>query len=166
MASSDLAVPLILQDVTSIIVSNATRSVTLTFDQTAISWKEEGRKRIEARTRGRHESTPIVRSADDGNCSFSLKLLVTGFRGSSAATPYEILTYSGLCASDTTAGAGDGNLLSFAMAFSASGAAGVTQTATFAYCAVSNVSIDPAGADGLFALSCDVLDHENKPAIA
>lgn len=166
MASSDLAVPLVLQDVTSLTATNGSRSVTFTFDQTAVSWSEEGKKRTEARTRGRHESTPMVRKTEDGNCTFSLKLLVTGFRGSTAATPYEILTFTGLCASDTTVGAGDGDLISIAMPFSASGAGGVTQTATFGYCAVSNVKIDPSGEDGKFSLTCDVMDYENHPTIA
>lgn len=166
MASSDLAVPLSLTDVTSVTLTNGSRSVTMTFDQTAVEWKEEGEKFVEARTRDKHESTPITRKTGDGNCTFSAKFLVTGFRGSTAATPYEILTFTGLCASDTTIGVGDRKQIRVAMPFSASGAGGVTQTATFNYCVVSNVSVSPTGADGLFLCSFDAVDHENRPTLA
>lgn len=163
MASSDNStIPFSQIDVTATF-TDGTNTVTMNLAQTDPDWTIEGRPVTEARVRNKHQSTPVVRRIGDGNVTFKLDLMISSFKGSTAATPYEILTRTGLGASWGTTGAGDEPLTRISLPYNASAAGGASQTVTFNYCYARNVTVTKA--DGLYRLQADITDLENEPTI-
>lgn len=163
MASSDNStIPFSQTDVTAT-MTDGTNTITMHLVQSDPDWTIEGRPVTEARVRNKHQSTPVVRRTGDGNVTFKLDLLIASFKGATAATPYEVLTRTGLGASWGTTGGGDEPLTRIALPYNASAAGGASQTATFGYCYARNVTVTKT--DGLYHLTADVTDLENEPTI-
>lgn len=163
MASSDTTVAISQID-DAIVLSDGTGTpltLTLALVKSSATWTVPNPTKAEMRPRDLHHSTPTLRKTGDGNVTGSLKLYIASFKGNSTKTPYEVFTDS---ASWVTVGAGDGALVKMVITYTAAGAGGATQTATFAYCHFANVAVSYE--DGLLCLSCDFTDLENKPAIA
>lgn len=163
MASSDNStIPFSQTDVTAT-MTDGTNTITMHLVQADPAWTIEGRPVTEARVRNKHQSTPVARRTGDGNVTFKLDLLIASFKGATAATPYEVLTRTGLGASWGTTGGGDEPLTRISLPYNASAAGGATQTVTFNYCYARNVAVNPT--DGLYHLTADVTDLENEPTI-
>ena len=139
-------------------------SLVMPFVKSDLSWALEGQPYTEARVRNKHQSTPVLRITGDGNCTASANVGVTSFYGSSAVTPYEVLTLSGGAASWATTAVGDKKSLRHTVVFT--NPSGATQTVIFNYGVAMNISIDPAGDEGLMTLSFDLTDHENAPTVS
>lgn len=146
--------------------AGSSQSITVTLVQTDAGWTEEGTPFVEARTRNQHQSTPVLRATGSGNCTGSINALVATVAGVTGASLYEVLTLKGLAASWTTTAAGDKKALRVVLTANASAAGGATQTMTMNYCVFSNVKVDPNGADGLWMISADFIDHENTITVA
>lgn len=125
-----------------------------------LSWTVENPPKAEMMPRGQHHSTPTVRKTGDGKVTGSIKIYCSSFVGNSAKTPYEVLTDS---AGWTTVGAGDGAMIKQVVTYNATAAGGAQQTAAFNYCTFSNVAVGLE--DGLYVISADFEDRENKPTI-
>jgi hypothetical protein len=163
MAASDTTVPFSIIDGACTVADGGANSITLGLVQAEVKYKIENPSWTEARSRNKHLSTPTARKTGDGNVTGSLTLLVASFYGSAAATPYEVFTGTGGAAAWATNGAGDKQLLKLTL--TGTNTTGATQTILFAYCAFSNVDIDPQGGDGLYTLTCEFTDLENAPTV-
>lgn len=166
MAASDSSVPFSLIDGAVVIYDGGSNSHTVAFVQTEVNWSVEKPPRTEARSRNKHHTTVTMRKMGDGNVTGSLSALVTSLYGSASVSLYEVLTTTGGASGWATVGAGDFVLLRMVLTGTAAAAGGATQTVTFAACEFSNVKVDPGGADGLWLVSADFIDHENQPTIA
>lgn len=163
MASSDNStIPFSQIDVTAT-MTDGTNTITMSLVQGDPDWTIEGRPYVEARVRNKHQSTPVLRRTGDGNVTFKLDMLFGSYRGSTAASPYEVLTRTGLGASWGNTGAGDEPMTRISLPYNSSAAGGPTQTVTFNYCVARNVTI--AKVDGLYHLTADITDHESEPTI-
>lgn len=164
MAASDNAtIPFSQIDVTAT-MTDGTNSITMNLVQNDPDWTIEGAPFVEARVRNQHQSTPVLRKTGDGNVTFTLDMMITSFKGSTAATPYEVLTRTGLGASWGNMGGGDKPMTRITLPYNASAANGASQTVTFNYCVASNVAVTKT--DGIYHLTADIVDHENAPTIA
>lgn len=141
----------------------ATESCQLKVVQGDVNYTIEGDQHTEARSRNKHLSTPILRKTGDGNVTGSFSCLIHSFKGSSAATLYEVLTGTGLAASWSSTAYGDKKARKLVMTVNDGS---LSQVTTFNYCVFSNVAIDPAGADGLWQVSADFTDYESAPTVA
>jgi hypothetical protein len=146
------------------VTDGGANSLIMPFVQSDLSWALEGQPWTEARTRNKHQSTPVVRIVGDGNCTASATLGVNSFYGSTSVTPYEVLTLSGGAAGWATTAIGDKKCLRHTIVFT--NPSGATQTVVFNYGIAMNIAIDPAGNDGLMSLSFDLTDLENKPDVS
>lgn len=165
MSTSDTQIPFSKIDGLLRVINGAGLSLEIIFVQSDLDWKEEGAPYTEAKTRNKHQATPILRKTGDGNVTGSAKLLVTSFRGATVVTPYEVLTDTGLASAYTSTAAGDRKAKKLEFYVDASAAAGASQTVAFNFAVVTNVSVSPGGEDGLFGLSFDFVDHEERPTI-
>lgn len=161
-ASDNTTIPFSQIDGT-LVFSDGTNSLTCSVVQMDPDWVLEGRPFVEARVRNKHQSTPVLRRTGDGNVTFSLDLLLTSMKGSTAATPYEWLTRTGSGASLLSVGAGDEPMTRITMTLNGSGAGAPSQTTTFAYCVARNVKVGKV--DGMYHLTADITDHENEPTV-
>lgn len=164
MSASDSSSVFSQIDGTYTIYDGSTNSLEMPFVQSDLSWALEGDPYTEARVRNKHASTPVLRKTGDGNVTASARLLVKSFYGSSTVTPYEVLTLSGGAATWTTTAIGDKKALKHRIDFV--DPSGATQRVEFNYAVAMNVSIDPAGGDGLMMLSFELTDHESKPTVS
>ena len=135
----------------------------LTIVEGDLNFTAEGDQYAEARNRNKHLAVPILRKTGDGNVTGSFSCKVHSFKGSTAASIYEILTGTGLAATWTSTAYGDRKTRKIEMTVNDGS---LSQKLTFAYCVFSNVQVDPAGADGLFMVSADFTDHESAPTVA
>ena len=110
----------------------------------------------------------VLIETDDTDVTGSFNALVTSFKGSSNTHPYEALTFSGNASAWTSTAGGSKTAIKLVLTVDSSGedATGGSQTVTFAYAVPTEVSVDAAGGDGLFQLSCSFTDHENRPTLA
>ena len=172
MASLDAVVPfknasgtLTLYDGTG-----SPNTLVITFRQGTLSYTETGRAYVEAMEAGRHVSAaPVLVETDDGNVTGSFTILVTSFKGSSAVTPYEFLTFTNGASSYLTTAKGSKPALKIIFGVDSTGEAGGSggaQTITFAYACITSVDLDSGGSDGLFSMSVSFTDHENRPTVA
>ena len=166
MSASDSVIPLSLIDGSLLLASGGTESVTVPFIQTEWNWTEETAPWTEAKTRALHHSTPVARKVGAGSITGSLMALVATLKGSTAASLYEWLTFTGSASGYTGTALGDKKALRATLTGNASAAGGATQSYIFAYCIFSNVKIEPGGADGLWTISADFTDMEESPTIA
>jgi hypothetical protein len=134
--------------------------------QGSITWSEPGRAYVEAMERGRHQSTPVVVETDDGNCSGSCSFLVDSYDGSSAATPYEFLTFSGSASAFATTSAGGRKTFKLTVTMNSTVDGGGSQTAIFAHCVLDSIEVDDGGTDGLMTLTFNWTDLESRPTYA
>tara|TARA_R110000824_G_scaffold78962_10_gene199085 strand:+ start:1162 stop:1680 length:519 start_codon:yes stop_codon:yes gene_type:complete len=145
-------------------------TLAITFRQGTISYSETGRAYVEAMEAGRHiAAAPVLVDTDDGNVTGSFSMLVTSFRGSSAVTPYEFLTFTLGAAAFTTTAKGSKPAIKMTFVVDSTGEAGGSggsQTITFNYAVINSVDLDSGGADGLFQMSVSFTDHENHPSYA
>lgn len=166
MGVSDSEISLSKVDCTCTVYDGGVNSLVISMVQTDVESTVEGDKYTEAKARDLHVSgTPIIRKIGEGNVTGSMSCLVSSFAGSTAVTPYEAFTMSGLAASWTSTARGDRKALKIALDINASGSSGATQRIAYNYCVISNVSVSPSGGEGLFMLSFDFVDHETKPTI-
>ena len=139
-------------------------TIAMPFVKSDLTPTIEGKPYTEAKVRNMHQSTPVLVETGDGNVTASATIGVTSFAGNTAATPYEVLTGTGLAAGWTTTAVGTKKALRHVVTWT--NPAGATQTVTYAYCVASNVAIDPAGDEGLMSMSFDLTDHENAPTVS
>lgn len=167
MSVSDSEVSLSQVDGNATLYDGSTNSLVLAMVQSDVESTVEGKPYTEARARNLHATgTPILRVTGDGNVTGSISLLISSFYGSSAVTPYEVFTFTGGASGWTSTSRGDRQSLKLVLAVNATAAGGASQTITYNYCVFSNVKISPSGGDGLYLLTADFVDHENKPTIA
>ena len=162
MAASDSVIPLSIVDGTLVFSDGGANTQTVAFIQTEWNWTRELAPFVEARTRNKHHSTPVLRKTGDGNITGSFMALVATLYGSAAPSLDEVIMFTNGASAWTTTSAGDRKTLRCALTGNASGAGGATQTYTFNYCAFSNVKVEPGGADGLWTISADFVDHEEN----
>lgn len=143
--------------------SPATESLQLKLVVGDVNHVVEGDPYTEGKNRNKHLATPILRKTGDGNVTGSVSMLVSSFKGSTAASVYEVLTGTGLAASWSSTAYGDKKAKKMEMTVNDGS---LSQKLTFNYCVFSNVQVDPAGADGLFQVSADFTDHESAPTVA
>lgn len=167
MASLDSSVPFKYSGGGSLkIKDGGGNEITVTFEQGTFTWTRTGRTYTEARSRGRHESTPVVVETTDGNIALAFQCLVTSFKGNANVHPAEALTFTGNAAAWTTTGVGSKKLCEIELTMDSTPDGGGQQVATFAYCACDSVAFDHAGAEGLMQLAASLTDFENDPTIA
>jgi hypothetical protein len=166
MAASDSTVDFSGIDATLVISDGSGNSITVSLVQADGGWTIEGDTYTEGRTRNLHRSTPVLRRTGSGNITGSVSANIASFRGSTAATLYEVLRFAGLASSWTTTAAGDKKALRFVWTYNASSAGGATQTVTHNYCVPMNVKFDPVGSDGLGMISFDWTNHESSDTVA
>jgi len=142
--------------------SPSTESLQLKLVQGDVTHTVETEPYAEARNRNKHLSTPILRKTGDGNVTGSVSLLVSSFKGSTAASVYEVFTGTGLAASWSSTASGDKKAKKMEMTVNDGS---LSQKLAFNYCVFTNVAVDPAGADGLYQVSADFTDHENAPTV-
>lgn len=167
MANLDSSIPFSgSEDESLVIKDGGANSITLTFAQGGLVVEEEQAPYVEARTRNKHQATPVVRKTGNGNLKITLKCLVTSFKGTANVHPYEALTFSGNAAAWASTSTGDKKTLQLEHTLNSTVAGGGSQLRTYKYCVPGPVSLDPMGADGLFLLSCELTDLEEAPTIA
>lgn len=159
MAASDATVAFSQIDFDTItITTGAAVAYMMTLQKGTLTWGVETPPKTEMLVRNKHHSTPTLRKTGDGKVTGAIKLYISTFLGSSAFSPYELFV-SGAAVST---GAGDGGMFSMSVPVTGDGGA-PSQTAVFAYCHFMNVKVDIE--DGLYVLSADFEDLENKPTI-
>ncbi len=141
-------------------------TITLLGVQGSVTWTETGRVKKEARDRTRHQATPVIIETEDGNVTGSITLHATSFKGSSNTHPYEFITKTGAGASLTSTATGGAHCVELVLTLNSTVDGGGSQTATFAYCDCSNITVDSTGDEGAFTLSFDFVDYENRPTYA
>lgn len=165
MAALDSSVPQVYSGAAAVQITDGSNTVTIAFEG-SFSWTRTGRQVVEARSRDRHKSTPVIVETGDSDISISMEGNITSFLGSSNTYVYEALTKTGNAAAWTSTGAG--NAYTFRLVYTClSGAAGGgSQTLTFNYCHCDQIAIDPGGDDGKTSFSATITDYENDPTIA
>jgi hypothetical protein len=111
--------------------------------------------------------SPTLRLTGDTSVTGSLEIHVSSFKGSTDKTPYEVMTGA---AGWTNTASGDVPTVGMSINYDASsaqvgggGAAGASQTCTFAFVHFSKIDI--AYADGLLSIKAEFTDFENAPTI-
>ena len=167
MAASDSVIAFSQIDDTVTLLDGAGASLLLLLLQAHGSYTVEEAPYTEVKPRNKHQSGggPVLRNTGEGVCSGSMTLYIATFKGSAATSPYEMLTFTGLAASNTSTGRGDRKQLKMRIDIDASAASGATQRLDFNYCAFKNIVYNPEGADGVATLSFDWTDHEARPTI-
>lgn len=165
MAAADSSIPRVFHGASAIVISDGSNSVTIIFEGT-FTWSATGRTKNEARSRGRHKSTPVVTEGEDGDISISMSGKITSYLGSSNTHLYEALTKTGNAAGWTPTA--DGNAHTYRIVYTSlnGAAAGGTQTLTFAYCSTDSIDIDTNGDGGHETLEASITDRENLPTPA
>lgn len=168
MANLDNATTPFKANIVSLVISDgAGNSLTLALLQgSVITWTEPGRTAVEARQQGRHQTTPVVVETDDGNVTGSMQLLVSSWKGSSNTHPYEFLTKTGNASGYTSRGVGGAWIYRLVATFDSTVDGGGAQTATFGYVHTDSIDGDPAGVDGLTAITVNFTDYESRPTFA
>ena len=151
---------------TATLADGGANTLLLKLVQGSITWTEPGPTYVEAMERGRHQSTPVVVDTDDGNCSGSCQFLVDSWAGSSTATPYEFLTFTGAAAAFATTSAGGRKTFKLTVTMNSTVDGGGSQTAVFAHCVLDSIDVDDAGTDGLTTLTFNWTDLESRPTYA
>lgn len=148
MSALDTTIPPGIYDVTAITIADgAGNSVTVPYIGT-LSWTQGRGNWVEARSRGRHASTPVAMKVADGNCAISLSGKATSFYGSSNTHILEALTGTGNAASWTSTGAGTQKMFRLAVTLDTSAASGGgSQTLTWTYGLLDDGGLDIQASD-------------------
>ena len=146
------------------IIDGSGNEVAFEFEQTMLTWEVIGRTKTEARSRGRHESTPVIVENEDSNIALSLDFYITTFSGSSAVSPYEAMTQTGQASAWTSTAAGNAYCFKIEMTFNNTGGGGGSQTVTFDY--VSKESISISENENFVQGSFSGIAYQNLPTIS
>ena len=169
MAALDSSAPHTFSGATAIRVYDGTAVTPLEVNiifEGSISWTETGRTITEARSRDRRKSTPVLIAGGDTDITISLSGKITSYLGNSNTHIYEALRKRGNASAWVKTGAGTAH--SFDIDFTAlSGADGsTTQVATFPYCTLNSLQIDPNGDGNMHSFEAEIICHANEPTWA
>ena len=169
MADLDSSVPLKRIGTTALVINDGTNPTALTVSgifEGGISFTINGRTVVDARSQGRHKSTPVVVETEDGVTALEIEGKLTSFKGSSNIHMYEMLTRTGNAAAAETTGDGDAQLYEVVITFIQSiQSSPATQTLTFAFCHVDSLQIT-AATDDTVTFSASFTNYENVPTAA
>ena len=126
-----------------------------------ITWNEVGRTAVEARDRGRHQSTPCIEETDDGDITGSLVLEVTSWKGSSNVHPYEAMTHTGNAAAWKNTANGGAVTLEMQVSMNSTVDGGGLQTATFKYVRFTDIAVGEQ--EKLHTITANFTAYENRP---
>lgn len=166
MAASDSPISFADTDCRVYIEDGAANSIEITPRLGSITWAETAPPSTEVMHRGKHQSTPVIRTTGSANVTGSFRMSAGTFRGSTAATPREALLGTGLGSSWTNTANGDTITRKIRVTVTNPSTGGATQTITFAYVRCDECAIDMGGEDGTIALDFSFTDFENVPTYA
>jgi hypothetical protein len=131
-----------------------------------VTWSFTGRSYVEARAKGRHQSTPVAVETEDGVVTLTVTGFITSYLGSANVHPYEAMNHTGTAAAWTTTGIGSKKLLELVFTQVGTEDSQASQINTFAYCALDSFAVDPKGEDGLTGFTATFTDLENRPTVS
>lgn len=166
MAASDSTISFADTDARVYIEDGASASIEVTPRLGSITWTLSSPPHTEVMHRGKHQSTPVVRTTGSAVVTGTFRMSSGTFKGSSAATPFEALMGLGLGASWTNTASGDTITRKIRITHTNPSTGGATQTTTFAYVICDEVAFDLGGEDGTCSLDFSFTDLENAPTQA
>lgn len=165
MAASDSTISFADTDCRVYIEDGASGSVEVTPRLGSITWSVTKKPSTEVMHRGKHQSTPVIRTVGSANVTGAFSMSAGSFKGSTAATPYEALMGLGVASGWTNTASGDGITRKIRVVITNPSTGGATQTTTFAYVQSDEVSFDMGGNDGTAMLEFTFTDYEDQPTI-
>lgn len=165
MAASDSTISFADTDCRVYIEDSGSNSVEVTPRLGSITWSVPKKASTEVLHRGKHQSTPVVRTVGSASVTGAFSMSAGSFKGSTAATPYEALLALGVASGWANTASGDAVTRKIRITVTNPSTGGATQTVTFAYVQSDEVAFDMGGNDGTCMLEFSFTDFEDQPTI-